>query len=141
MSYPATTMMQGTRVHRSRPQRTSGTRDTAWQARAAAAYRQARPAMSAEMRADMAARLLALTGQAIAPEMIFVEPHTGTAVTVVDGVVFRLAQGALLMVRPCAHCGTGQFVSPAIAGNADLGYALTEWEPLHPCCAPDDPRE
>jgi hypothetical protein len=97
--------------------------------------------MNAELRADMAARLLALTGQVVSPETIFVEPHTRTAVTVIDGLVFRLVQDELTLMRSCAHCGTGQFVSPAIAGNFDLGYALTDWEPLHADCAPDDPRE
>ena len=109
--------------------------------RAIAAYRQAQPAMSAELRADMAARLIALTGQAVASETIFVEPHTRTAIAVIDNVVFRLMDGELVVLRPCAYCGTGQFASPSIHNVIDLGYALTEWEPMHDDCAPEDPHE
>jgi hypothetical protein len=142
MSYPATTTMHGTAIrHGRRSQRTSGASRGSWRARAAAAYRQAQPTMNADLRAEMAARLLALTGQAISPATIFVEPHTRTAMTVVDGVRFRLTQDELVMLRRCAYCGTGQFVSPALAGPTDLGYALTEWRPLHCDCAPEDPRE
>jgi hypothetical protein len=153
MSYHATTTM-GKGMIAGRPSRRAmphtaptladrlqetGTRDG--MTRAIAAYRKAQPAMTAELRADMAARLIALTGQTIASETIFVESHTRTAIAVVENVVFRLVDQELVVLRPCAYCGTGQFASPAIHNVVDLGYALSEWEPLHDDCAPEDPRE
>jgi hypothetical protein len=97
--------------------------------------------MDADLRTDMASRLNALTGSTIAPASIFVEPHTRTAIAVIDQVVFRLTNHELVVVRPCAYCATGHFTSPAIADATDLGYALAEWEPLHDDCAPEDPRQ
>jgi hypothetical protein len=110
-------------------------------AHAIAAYRQAQPALDADLRAEMASRLSELTGSTIAPAAIFVEPHTRTAIVVIDQVVFRLTNHELVVVRPCAYCATGHFISPAIADATDLGYALAEWEPLHDDCAPEDPRQ
>src|SRR4051812_22023977 len=98
MSYPATTPMHGAGIRSRRPRRATEKRAGTWRARAAAAYQQARPTMNAEMRADMAARLLALTGQVVSPDAIFVEPHTRTAVTVIDGLVFRLMEDELMLM-------------------------------------------
>jgi hypothetical protein len=110
-------------------------------ARAIATYCQAEPMLTAELRADMADRLATLTGRVIAPESIFAEPHTRTAIAAIDHVVFRLREQELVVIRPCAYCATGHFTSPAIEDITDLGFALAEWEPLHDACAPEDPRE
>lgn len=112
----------------------------AWRTRAIAAFRQAEPD-SAALRAEMAARLRSLTGSTIAPERIHADAATGTAAAVVDGAVFRLVGQDLVLLRPCAHCGVGQFASPTIRDLADLGSALVVWKPLHDDCRPEDPAE
>ncbi len=56
-----------------------------------------------------------------------------------DGIVFRLRRGELVLLRPCAECGLGHYENPAIGALADLGYALSAWQPACPNCAPEDP--
>jgi hypothetical protein len=56
-----------------------------------------------------------------------------------DGIVFRLRQGELVLLRPCPECGLGHHESPAIGTLADLGYALSAWQPACQNCAPEDP--
>ncbi len=113
----------------------------AWQSRAIAAYRRSEPAIITDTRNEMIAQFMALTGCAILPESIFVNPATRTATTVMDGAIFRLVGRDLSLLRPCSYCGTGQFASPTIRSVADLGYALADWEPLHDDCQPEDPVE
>jgi hypothetical protein len=78
---------------------------------------------------------------ALAPEAIFVNTEARRATTVLDGVIFRLDGSDLTILRACAYCGTDQFTSPAIRTIADLGFALTDWTPLHKDCQPEDPAE
>lgn len=72
----------------------------------------------------MAARLRSLNGLAVATERNHADAATRTAIAVVDGSVFRLIGRDLTLLRPCAHCGTGQFASPAIRAITDLGAAI-----------------
>jgi hypothetical protein len=57
----------------------------------------------------------------------------------VDEVVFRLRDRRLVLVRPCAECGNRHFESLPLTTPADLGYALSAWQPLCPHCQPEDP--
>ena len=103
-----------------------------WRAAAIGEYEQSLPTRHAELRTDLAARILALTGRHISPEEIY----TNGSLTVagVDGVTFRLHHRSLVLVRTCAYCGMGHFESPKITGLSDLGYALSAWRPLHEDC-------
>jgi hypothetical protein len=64
-----------------------------------------------------------------------------SASTVVDGVFFLLRGDELVIVRPCAHCGTDRFTSEPLERQADLGNALAGWTPYHPDCEPVDPPD
>lgn len=112
-----------------------------WQARAQTAYRREVDEAGHSLRAALAARLLALTGRPVAPASLTADPAARIAVGVVDGVVFRLHGHELVVLRACAHCGVGQLASPAIESEADLGYALTDWQPLCPHCPSTDPDD
>jgi hypothetical protein len=106
-----------------------------WQARAAEAYERCLPDMRAQMRMDLAAQLLGLTGKPLPPENVYLDAGGWLAVAGVDGETFRLyRQDGLVLVRPCAHCGTGSLESPRITDRVDLGYALLAWLPLHEDC-------
>lgn len=109
-----------------------------WQADMIAAYQetldQARPLAMA-----LAARVYALAGRVVDPESVFVDQEAGRAVAVVDGVIFRMRNGQVTILRPCAECGIGQIESPSITTRADLGFALSGWEPRHAGCEPEDP--
>lgn len=109
-------------------------RDIGWRGRAVEEYVRSLPARSAELRAELAARLLTLTGRRIPLEDIYADTDGRLATTRVDGVAFRLYGRGLVLVRSCAYCGTGRFQSPEIADLADLGYALSYWRPLHEDC-------
>jgi hypothetical protein len=87
----------------------------------------------------LASRVLSLTGRTIAPESILVDPEAQMATAVVDGAVFRLRDRQLVLVRPYVECGNQHFESPPLATQADLGYALSAWQPLCPDAQPDDP--
>jgi len=66
------------------------------------------------------------------------------AVAGVDDVTFRLHHSGLVLVRTCAHCGTGHFESPKSGNFSDLGYALSAWGPLHEdceCYSEEDPPD
>lgn len=82
----------------------------------------------------MSGAIHSLTGQPIDPGQVWVSPDQRVASVAVDGVQFRWEHNRLVVVRPCAHCGLGQLSSPALHSSADLGYALTAWQPHHPDC-------
>jgi hypothetical protein len=103
-----------------------------WQAAAVGEYEQSLPVRHADLRTQLAARILALTGQQISSEEIYSDGCL--AVAGVDGVTFRLHHDSLMQVRPCTYCGTGQFEGPKISSLSDLGYALSAWRPLHEDC-------
>jgi aspartate 1-decarboxylase len=91
------------------------------------------PIRHADLRTNLSAKILALTGQRISTQEIYTDGHL--AVAGVDGASFRLYyDGDLVLVRSCAYCGTGHFESPEIISLSDLGYAVSAWRPLHEDC-------
>jgi len=117
-------------------------RDTRWKTLAVEEYERSLPDKRARLRTDLAARLLGLTGRPISLERVYVDSGGRLAVAGVDGETFRLhRQDGLVLVRPCAYCGTGSFDSPRITDRLDLGYALLAWHPLHEDCEDYDASE
>ncbi|HWQ11423.1 MAG TPA: hypothetical protein VNL77_01415 [Roseiflexaceae bacterium] len=112
-----------------------------WRAAAVEAYRQTKDHDRAVLRADLASRILTLTGRRVAAEQIVSDDASRSATAAVDGVVFQLRSGVLTIVRPCGGCALGTYSSPPIASRADLGYALMDWEPRCPSCLPEDEDE
>ena len=112
-----------------------------WREEAIIAFRRGERTLALALRTDLAARIRAVTGIPVAPDSVYADGQSGIATVTVDGAIFRLAQGELVLLRPCAHCGTGQFASPAIGSVADLGRALDGWQPFHVDCEPEDPAE
>jgi hypothetical protein len=111
----------------------------AWMARAVAAYMQRYD--EANLRATLARQVRLLTDTLPADEQIWVDLASRAASVSVDGMLFRLEHGQLMLMRPCAHCGVGQLASAPLRSVADLGHALAVWEPLHDDCRPEDPAE
>lgn len=107
-----------------------------WQTKALAANVFAR-----NMRRQLAKRVFALTGRVLQERAIVENVAAQRVSALVDGVLFRLRGNELVIVRPCAYCGTGHFESAAIASRADLGYKLVTWKPFHDECAPSDPSD
>jgi hypothetical protein len=104
-----------------------------WQAEAAQEYERSWPIRLSDLRTNLSARVLALTGLRISTQEIYTDWHL--AVAGVDGASFRLYHGGdLVLVRACAYCATGHFESPEIISLSDLGYALSAWRPLHEDC-------
>jgi hypothetical protein len=104
-----------------------------WQAVAIGEYERTWPIRRADLRKDLSSRIVALTGRRITPEDVYTDGHL--AVTSVDDATFRLYHSEdLVLVRPCAYCGTGHFESPKISNGSELGYALSAWQPLHDDC-------
>jgi hypothetical protein len=110
-----------------------------WKAAAVAAYYQGRTQASDDLRRLLAVRLFDLTGQRVPPEAIYVTPSGRAASVMLDGAVFRAGAAGVVLLRSCAFCGSGSFESAPLHTRADLGHALTAWEPAHPACGPDDP--
>lgn len=95
-----------------------------------------------DLRSELVARLLALTGHCIPPEDIHANGENLLSVAALEGATFRLHHhGELALSRPCDHCGTGRFESPEITGPADLGYALAIWKPTHESCEDHDSED
>lgn len=109
-----------------------------WQAAALAMYRREVSEGGARLRAELAAQVRALTGRVIPSSAITVDCDGHRAGATMDGVVFQLQGHNLLLLRPCAHCGTGRFASPPLCSRTDLGYALFGWRPYHASCEPAD---
>jgi hypothetical protein len=93
------------------------------------------------LRASLAARVTALTGCVVASSSVVVDGAARVAFLALDGVRFRLRRDVVVLLRPCAHCGTGEFASAPLACQEDLGHALGVWRPLHHACEADDPPE
>lgn len=110
-----------------------------WQAAALTAYALEAGADGAHLRSELAARVRALNGCAVPDSAITADSSARLAVAVVDGVLFQLRGHDLRLLRTCAHCGTGRFDSPALSSRADLGHALSGWQPYHVGCEPADP--
>jgi hypothetical protein len=113
--------------------------NTSWQRRALAEHAHSTDDRRDALRSDLALRVAALTEQPVAPATIYVDDAARFAIVNVDGAVFRLQDRDLTLLRPCVHCGTGQYASTPLATLADLGYALGEWDPHCPHCEPVDP--
>jgi hypothetical protein len=104
-----------------------------WQAEAAQEYERSWQIRQADLRTDLSARILELTGQRVYTHEIYTDGHV--AVAGVDGASFRLYHGGdLVLMRTCAYCATGHFESPEMTSLSDLGYALSAWRPLHEDC-------
>jgi hypothetical protein len=97
--------------------------------------------MERELQAELARRILALTGREIPASLVYADPDRLTARVSVDGVSFRLTRGEVVLLAPCAYCGVREFESPAIESLADLGYALSAWKPYCRDCPQEDPNE
>jgi len=110
-----------------------------WKTQMIATYRQRRQYEYSALRTTLAQSVRALTGREVDVDAIWVDLDERIALTTVDGVRFRWEQSRLVVLRPCALCGSGQFASPALASQMDVGYALSAWQPRHPQCQPDDP--
>jgi hypothetical protein len=110
-----------------------------WRDQAVIAYHHRRPRAMIAMKTDLAGRLHMLIGRRVPEDSIYADPERQIAVVVVDNVLFRWRTQAVVIVQPCAECGLGQFESPALLQSADVGYALSAWQPLHPHCQPEDP--
>ena len=108
------------------------TQPLGWQTAVIGEFERSWPVRQADLRKDLSARILALTGRRIAAEKIYADGHM--AVAGVDGVTFRLHHSRLVLARTCDYCGTGHFESPKIRNRSDLGYALSAWRPLHEDC-------
>lgn len=111
----------------------------AWQAWAISVYQQSDPA--ATLRAELAAAVHALTGRLVDERSVVVDQEQRAALASVDDVRFQWAEAQLTVIRPCAHCGLGALASPPIQHVQALGYALSDWQPLHDDCRPFDPDE
>ena len=109
-----------------------------WQASVVAAYREAQE-QERPLAVALASRIYTLAGRAIAPESVFVDREAGLAVAVVDGVVFRMRRGQISILRACQECGVGRIESQPLVTRADLGHALSAWEPRCASCEEEDP--
>ena len=137
MQYPPSTMTVSQALRRGKAVAAAQADD--WKTQASAAYQQRRQDECSALRLTLARRLRALIGREIDANGIWVDLDERIALASVDGVHFRLEQSQLTMLRPCAVCGGGQFASPPLMSQADVGYALSAWQPRHPHCQPEDP--
>jgi hypothetical protein len=112
-----------------------------WQDRAVRAYRESGPESDAALRTHLFDAVYACTGKRLTPGTVVVDQQQRLAYGTLDGVRFCLTPNYLTIVRPCAHCGLGAFAGPPITALADLGYALSDWQPLHADCRPFEADE
>ena len=112
-----------------------------WQARTVEAYRLSREEETLALGAELAERVGILTGRRGAPASVAVDGEARVAFVALDGVRFRLRRHDVVLLRGCAHCGTGEFASDPLTSPEDVGHALSVWQPLHRACEPEDPPE
>ena len=110
-----------------------------WKTQALSAYQQRRQDDGAALWSALAHQVRELTGRDLAIDAIWIDLDRRVAFVTVDGVRFRWEPSQLVLLRPCVHCGGGEFTSPPLTSAADVGYALGAWQPRHPECQPDDP--
>lgn len=106
-----------------------------WTLAAIEAYRQAKedgPALAQ----GMVAAVARLTGRRLDAAALILDQQNGVAWGSLDGITMRWSHARLTIVRPCTHCGTGAFVSEPLRTRQELGYALSDWAPLHHDCQP-----
>jgi hypothetical protein len=111
----------------------------AWKTQVISTYQRHRQDEASALRIALVRGLHALVGVEVNVDDIWVDLDERSAHVTVDGVRFRWEQSQLVMLRTCALCGSGQFASPPLTSQADVGYALSVWQPRHPQCQPDDP--
>jgi hypothetical protein len=124
-----------TAIEMPQPRRAAG-----WKEQAVEEHERSLTGRSADLRAELAVRLMNLTGRRTSPDDVYVDQDARLGTVSVDGVAFRLYGRRLVLRRPCAYCGTSRFESPEITCLADLGYALSSWRPLHEECEDHDPH-
>jgi hypothetical protein len=110
-----------------------------WKTQVIATYQRHRQDEDSALRIALARRLRTLIEVEVNLNDIWVDLDERIALATVDGVRFRFEQSQLVMLRSCALCGGGQFASPPLTSQADVGYALSAWQPRHAQCQPDDP--
>jgi hypothetical protein len=113
----------------------------AWQTKAIEHYRRAMVEEEDSLRAELEGRVASLTGRHVTPSLVVVDRDARIAFLTLDGVRFRLQRHHLVLLRPCAYCGTGEFASEPLITRCDLGHALGAWQPLHHDCEIEDPPE
>jgi hypothetical protein len=143
MSYPhsaiAHTAAPVARIARHIPVHANPTQPSAdWQARAISSYQYAQHRALTALPELLATRVSALTGRSINPEDVFVDLDAELAVVVVDGVVFRAHNHQVVVLRACVECGIERFESAPLFSRADLGYALSAWQPHCRSCQLED---
>jgi hypothetical protein len=119
--------------------RAAATHVADWKAQMITTYQRHRQGEDSTLRIALARRLRTLIGVEVNRDDIWVDLDEHSALVTVDGIRFRSEQSQLVMLRPCTLCDSGQFASPPLASQADVGYALSAWQPRHPQCRPDDP--
>jgi hypothetical protein len=112
-----------------------------WHACAISAYHQARCQELNALPELLATRVSALVGQPINPAGVFVDLDAELATVVVDGVVFRVHNQQVVVLRSCVECGIKRFESAPLWSRADLGYVLSAWQPHCRSCQPEDPAD
>jgi hypothetical protein len=110
-----------------------------WKTQLITVYQQQQPSEASALQATLAQRVRALTGREMNVDAIWVDLDQRAAFVTVDGVRFRWQQSQLVMLRPCALCGSGEFASQPLISRADVGYALSTWQPHHQQCQLGDP--
>jgi hypothetical protein len=110
-----------------------------WQARAISSYRHAQRQALTALPELLATRVSELTGRSVDPEDVFVDLDAELATVVVDDVVFRVRNQQVVVLRSCIECGIERFESAPLWSRADLGYALSAWQPHCRTCQPEDP--
>ncbi len=118
--------------------RTASAKLRDWREEAIAAYSRAEREDIDGLRQELASRILELTGCAVKPGSVYVDRGTRTATASAAGGLFRLRGGELLLVRPCVYCGVRRFESSQVRDLADLGHALSVWEPRCEGCGLED---
>jgi hypothetical protein len=111
---------------------------SAWQSEIIRRYQGERQREAGAMQAELVARVRSMTGRLAAAEAVYVDLDARLAQVTLDGVMFRWRRDELVLVRPCAECGVGQFESPPLRSPADVGYALSVWRPTHDGCEQDE---
>ncbi len=101
---------------------------TDWRTAAIAVYRRSVQTELTALPQELVARIHELTGHAVALTEIWIDHEAGTATVAVDGVLFRLRQGTLMLIQPCATSRTGYVESAPIGQRSDLGRVLLAWE-------------
>ena len=122
-----------------RPRMLPTRRPQTWHARAVDAYRQSKTDELSVLREELAAWVAALTQRTVVLDSIYVDEADHSATVALEGVVFQLRRHTLVLLRPCPECGLGAHESPPIQTLADLGYALSAWQPHCRNCAAEDP--